>query len=99
MAIAFVQSKSQIGNGTLALAFDAGNISGNAIIVAVAALVDGQSYNVSDSQNNTYGHLASFLDSRGRCEIQIFYGVFIIAGANTVIFFTGASAALAMAIK
>ena len=98
MAIAFVQSKSQIGNGTLALAFDAGNISGNAIIVAVAALVNGQTYNVSDSQNNTYGHLASFLDSSGGCEIQIFYGLSIKAGANTVTFTPGASVASAIAI-
>src|SRR5438552_4391877 len=98
MAIAFVQSKSQIGNGTLALAFDTGNISGNAIIVAVGALTSGQTYNVSDSQDNAYNHLGAFLDSIGGCEIQIFYSLSIKAGANTVTFAPGVSVASAVAI-
>jgi hypothetical protein len=95
---ALVQSKSQVGTGTLIQAFDSAVTLGNLILVAVAALTSGQTYTVTDSQGNTYSHLASFLASGSAAELQIFYAQANASGANTVTFTPGVSVAASIAI-
>lgn len=91
-------SQSTNGFGNLSLAFSGPNTAGNAIIVLVGELSNGDTFAISDSQGNAYQHLGSILDSVAGSEWQLFYSFGIKAGANTVSFTCNAGAMTALAI-
>lgn len=90
MSIAFVQSRSITGTGTLSLAFSSPNTAGNFLVIGVGAVTSGQTFAVTDS-HNTYSSLPSFLNASGGLELQIFFVGGIAGGANTVQFNPGGS--------
>jgi hypothetical protein len=91
-------SQSTTGFGNLSLAFNGPNTAGNAIIVLVGELSNGDTFSVSDSQGNAYQHLASIVDGVAGSEWQLFYSFGIKAGANTVSFTCSNGVMTAMAI-
>ena len=88
-----VQSASITGTSPLSLAFPSNNGAGNLLIVVAGAQTSGKTFSLSDIQGNTYTALASFLDSSGTVEMQLFYCLSSRAGANTVNFDSTAAGA------
>lgn len=81
-----VQSASITGASPLSLPFSPSNGAGNLLIVVAGAQTAGKTFSLSDTQGNAYTALASFLDSSGTVEMQLFYCLSSKAGANTVNF-------------
>lgn len=88
-----VQSASITGTSPLSLAFPSNNGAGNLLIVVAGAQTSGKTFSLSDTQGNAFTALASFLDSSGTVEMQLFYCLSSRAGANTVTFDSTAAGA------